>query len=235
MEEIELKPIFELVSIRELSTAEVPFILDYWLNSPPGYLESIGVDPAKLPPRAEFERSLREKCEWPVAKRGVLVIIYRGQAVGFHTLHPIAEGDYGIFHAHLWDESVRDRGIATVSYVKACHIFLNRFGLKRILFKTPIQNKGSIRVKEKLGIRYLHEERVSFGIVKDATLAKVFELTRDECDFLLLQMEHPDLDLSQIQRNLSMSPEQRLIEHQNALDLVLELQTAGKQLREQSQ
>lgn len=44
-----------------------------------------------------------------------------------------------------------------------------------------------------------------------------------------------EIDESQLMRNLSLSPEQRLAEHQSALNLVLELEKAGKKLREQSQ
>ena len=44
-----------------------------------------------------------------------------------------------------------------------------------------------------------------------------------------------DVDLSQLQRNLSLTIEERLIEHQNSLDLVFDLQDAGKMLREKSQ
>jgi len=49
------------------------------------------------------------------------------------------------------------------------------------------------------------------------------------------EFELEELDLSQLMRNLSLSPEQRLLEHQIALDLVIELERAGKKLREQSQ
>jgi hypothetical protein len=44
-----------------------------------------------------------------------------------------------------------------------------------------------------------------------------------------------EIDLSQLQRNLSLTPDQRLREHQDALDLVIELEIAGNKLREQSQ
>jgi hypothetical protein len=57
---------------------------------------------------------------------------------------------------------------------------LQRFDLRRILFKTPVQNVGAIRVKEKLGIRCIGEEVVDFGIIRAGTLAKVFEFTREE-------------------------------------------------------
>ena len=59
---------------------------------------------------------------------------------------------------------------------------MSRFNLSRILFKTPVQNIGAIRVKEKLGIRYIGEEIIGFGIIKEGTKAKVFELTRDEIE-----------------------------------------------------
>ena len=38
-------------------------------------------------------------------------------------------------------------------------------------------------------------------------------------------------DLSLLLSNLRLTPEQRLVRHQSALDLVLELNHAGKQLR----
>lgn len=43
------------------------------------------------------------------------------------------------------------------------------------------------------------------------------------------------IDLSQLERNLKLSPERRLIEHQAALDLCDELASAGRRLYEQPQ
>lgn len=40
------------------------------------------------------------------------------------------------------------------------------------------------------------------------------------------------VDLSQIERNLLLTPQQRIVEHQNALNLVVALEAAGKKLRE---
>jgi hypothetical protein len=47
--------------------------------------------------------------------------------------------------------------------------------------------------------------------------------------------EDLDIDESQLDRNLNLTPERRLIEHQAALDLWHELSRAGQQLHEQSQ
>jgi len=145
------------VSVRDLSEADVPFVLDYWFRSPPGFIESLGADPTKLPSEAQFGESLRQRIRANAgadrSKLNSLAILHEGRFAGFHNLNP---------------------------YPQACRVFLDRFDLERIVFKTPVQNAGAIRVKEKLGYRYLGEERVDFGILRPGTLAKIYELTRDE-------------------------------------------------------
>lgn len=44
-----------------------------------------------------------------------------------------------------------------------------------------------------------------------------------------------DIDTSQLIRNLGLSPEQRALEHQAALETLEELQKLGEKLREKSQ
>ncbi len=41
-----------------------------------------------------------------------------------------------------------------------------------------------------------------------------------------------EVDWSQLERNLTLTPDQRISEHQRALELVLHLEKAGKALRE---
>ncbi len=172
------------ISVRDLSEADIPFVLEYWFRSPQGFIESLGADPTKLPPEAEFADSLRQRVRTNQtrvdSKLNSLAIVHDGQFVGFHNLNPLTEGDFGVFHAHISRPEFRRRGVAECSYPQACRIFLRRFDLKRILFKTPVQNVGAIRVKEKLGIRCIGEELVDFGIIRPGTLAKVYELTREE-------------------------------------------------------
>lgn len=179
----------ELISVRDLSVNDVPLILNYWFHSPAGFIESLGVDMTKLPSEADMEKSLKEKLQanklLPESKLNALAILYNGEAIGFHTINPVTEGDFGIFHAHIWNPSMRRRGVGMHSYPKACQVFMQRFNLERILFRTPVQNLGAIRVKEKLGIHCVGEEIVGFSIIKEGTLAKVFELRNSEMRRLL--------------------------------------------------
>jgi RimJ/RimL family protein N-acetyltransferase len=172
------------VEVRDLAEADIPFVLDYWFRSPPGFVESLGADPARLPSETLMAETLRDKIRATpnpqTSRLNALAILLHGRPVGMHVLNPLTEGDWGIFHAHLWNPLSRGRGIAERSYPLACRLFLDRFGLQRILFKTPAQNLGALRVKEKLGIRYLGEERADFGIIKAGTLVRAYELTREE-------------------------------------------------------
>lgn len=174
----------ELVKVRDLGAADVDMITNYWFHSPAGFIERMGVDLKKMPTEEEMRKALLEKISTNSAlshsKINALVITYDEKPVGFHTLFPFVEGESGVFHAHVSDEKMRGQGLGLVSYVKACRVFIDRFNLHRILFKTPMQNLGAIRVKEKLGIRHIGEEIIEFGVIQDGTKAKVFELTRAE-------------------------------------------------------
>lgn len=176
------------VTVRDLAANDVPRVLDYWFRSPPGAVAAMGADPHKMPTEEALASSLRQKLDDEAVRRSAglpsqlnaLVVCVDGVGVGFHTINPLVPGKDGVFHAHVWDRGLRGRGIGRQSYPLACRVFVERFDLQRVLFKTPVQNVAAIRVKERLGIRCLGDEVIGFGLIKDGTRARVFELTRDE-------------------------------------------------------
>lgn len=178
----------QLLDVRDFAETDVSELLHYWYHSPPELIEAMGIDPRKLLPEDEFGKLMFAECRanrlLTASKLRFLTITYKDEAIGGHAISPLVEGDYGVFHAHIWKPELRGKGIARITYPKACLIFMDRFDLKRILFKTPIQNVAAIRVKEELGIRYIGEEIISFGVIRDGTRAKVFELARPEAERL---------------------------------------------------
>lgn len=172
------------VAIRDPLISDIGMMMDYWFRSPPGFISAMGVDPAKLPPESEMAAGLRARITsnkiLPVSKLPVVTITYEGSPVGIHSINPLVEGDHGIFHAHVMDPAFRGQGLGRQSYALALRCFMERFQLERVLFKTPRQNTASLRVKEKLGVREIGEETIGFGVVREGTVARVFELRRDE-------------------------------------------------------
>lgn len=177
------------ISVRDITRSDVDRVMDYLYRSPNGFIESIAIDPKKLAPESENRtlllQRIREIEMGNCSQSQSLIILKDGVPVGHHSVNQITAGESAIFHAHIWRPEHRRLGIGTHSYPLACSVFMKRFALKRILFKTPIQNRGAIELKRRLGIREIGQENISFGLVRDNTPALVFELTRDESDLLV--------------------------------------------------
>lgn len=112
------------VSVRDLQPEDIPMVLDYWFRSPPGYLESRGVDLNKMPIEDSLKEMLEGKCRGMGPKTAV-TILYKNVPIGIHTLTPLVENEYGVFHAHIIRPEFRGRGIAAKSYPLACKGFSN--------------------------------------------------------------------------------------------------------------
>jgi RimJ/RimL family protein N-acetyltransferase len=173
------------LALRDLTEPDIPLLLHYWYGSGTAYFEAMGVDVAKMPSRETFEQTLRDKIRASATPEGpglnAVIITYEGRPIGFHTVNPVVPGESGVFHAHLIVPEMRRQGIGEHTYRMATKLFMDRFDLQKIVFKTPAQNAGPNRVKEKLGIRCLGEETVSgFNILRDGLRVRVWELTREE-------------------------------------------------------
>ena len=171
------------VRVEDPRPGDAQAILDYWYRSPPAFLEGMGVDLDRLPAPEQLEARIEAKirgAEGGTPPSDLLMIRCDASTIGFHIINEMVPGDGAIFHGHIFDPAFRRRGVAMTSYPLACRVFLDRFDLRRMWFKTPAQNLGAIRVKEKLGIRRVGEERVDFGVIRAGTRAVCFEWTREE-------------------------------------------------------
>jgi RimJ/RimL family protein N-acetyltransferase len=170
------------IQLRNFSEEDIPLLIDYWLRSPEGFIESLGVDLGKLKPEEEMRAVQLERCKkWAESPEecNVLAILYKGQTIGVHGISDPKSGENGVFHAHIWLPEFRRRGIGSISYVKAMKFFADRFQLKEILFKTPEHNPGPNGLKEKLGLNPIgkdstvHEE---IGIMKPGLTCLLYSI-----------------------------------------------------------
>lgn len=165
------------LSLRSFSIEDVEHVLNDWYRADPKYLEALNVDPKRMLPEDEHKKFLLEEASKNESISTYLTVLYKGKAVGIHLINQIKPKESGVFHAHLWADEFRGLGISTITYPMACKIFFERLGLKKIIFRTPVNNSGAIRIKEKLGMRFLSEEILNgAGIIKDGTQVRIFEL-----------------------------------------------------------
>jgi len=175
------------VLFRSLMPEDVEKIVGYWLGSPPSFIESMGIDPTKLPDAAKMRSSLLLKAATNLEKGDQfatqLIILYHGQAVGLHGLSHIEEG-CGVFHAHIWDSKHRGQGLGTYTYPRACRIFLDRFQLQKIRFESPCMNPAIHAIKSKLNLSPISEAVMDQSQMIEGTTAKVYEINRNDLDRL---------------------------------------------------
>ena len=64
------------LSVREMTGSETDLIIDYFLNATPEYLETLGVDPSRLPPAQPWRDRFRQQCEQPIEQRATVLVIW---------------------------------------------------------------------------------------------------------------------------------------------------------------
>lgn len=174
------------VQMRDMTKDDIPHILDYWFNSPPSFIDGMGIDLQKLPERSDLggilAKQIDNNSKLESTKLSTLVGLLDGVPKGHCLLHPIVENDHGYFHAHIWTPEERNQGRGLLAYTLACKEFVKRFNLKKIVTKIPTQNISAIRINEKLGIPYIGEVELNQGLVKKGTIAKHYEWSRAEIE-----------------------------------------------------
>jgi hypothetical protein len=93
--------------VREMTLDEVGLVVDYFHNSTPEHLETLGVDPTRLPTRRDWRASYAAEYGKPVEERSTLLVIWEldGVAVGFSTADKIVYGEQAHMHLHIIDPS----------------------------------------------------------------------------------------------------------------------------------
>lgn len=161
------------VEVGDLEPGDVEHIVRYWYDSPPDYLQSIGVARERLPSRRKMQEALALKLARRETAPTILIIRLGGEGVGVHELTHIEPAVSAVMHAHIWHEEDRRRGIGVVSYVRAMERFFAAHRFERIVFETPRANQGANRLKQKLGI-----EPVGDGTIYLPIMTRPMETTR---------------------------------------------------------
>ena len=175
--------------LRDFNLTDLDAYLNYFYHSPKGFLASIAVDFDKFPTESFMRTRMTDIChKFPNtegSRNPALSLIYDRRPVGLHPLNELTPGDSGGLHAHIFQPEMRKQGLASLTLVPASKLFIERFRLKRLLYKIPIQNTGALRMVEKLEIREIGKEVLNSGIVIAGTRVRVFELQSSEVDLLL--------------------------------------------------
>jgi ribosomal protein S18 acetylase RimI-like enzyme len=101
------------LTVREMTLAETDLIIEYFHSSTPEHLETLGVDPTRLPNRESWRERLKQAYARPIEQRAEFSVIWLSdnRPVGFSSSDKIAYGEQANMHLHVIDPEQRRQGI----------------------------------------------------------------------------------------------------------------------------
>src|ERR1700735_5151981 len=145
------------LTAREMTVAEVDLIVSYFHNSTPEHLETLGVDPARLPTPEAWRDHYRRQYTLPINQRATLLTIWLSgdQPIGFSASDKIVYGDRAHMHLHIVNPDNRCSGVGVACVRKSADIYFERLKLKSLFCEPNAFNVAPNRTLQKAGFKYV--------------------------------------------------------------------------------
>jgi RimJ/RimL family protein N-acetyltransferase len=145
------------LTAREMTIAETDLVIDYFHNSTPEYLETLGVDPSRMPSRDSWRERLAHEFARPDEQRAAIVVIWLSddRPIGFSSSDKISYGEQANMHLHVTDPERRNRGVGAECVRRTVDIYFERLKLKRLFCEPNAFNVAPNRALQKAGFKYL--------------------------------------------------------------------------------
>lgn len=143
--------------IREMALTEVDLIIDYFHGSTSEHLETLGVDPTRLPTRQGWRERYAREYGKPVQDRSTLLVIWEldGLAIGFSTSDKIVYGEQANMHLHVVDPQRRRSGIGSACVRETVEFYFTTLELKRLFCEPNAFNVAPNRTLQSVGFKYV--------------------------------------------------------------------------------
>jgi RimJ/RimL family protein N-acetyltransferase len=173
------------LSIREMLLKDIPYLADYWTQSPHEYLISMGVDITKLPSRESFITMLEDQFHKPIEQKRsyCLIWLYEDQPVGHSNTNPTYYGREANMHLHIWENDYRKKGFGGIFLQMTIPLFFTNLKLKKLICEPYALNPAPHRALQKLGFELEKEYTTIPGSINFEQPVKRWILLRKYCIF----------------------------------------------------
>jgi RimJ/RimL family protein N-acetyltransferase len=147
--------------------AEYELMIDYFLAAEEPFLRGMGVEPSRLPSRAEWIDHVMLDHVRPDAQkvRAYLAWVHEGRIVGHSSISHIKVGAEAFIHLHLWDGALRRNGLGTWYFSRSAWEFARAFRLQRLYSEPYAENPAPNRALLKSGFRFIKRHRTVPGSI----------------------------------------------------------------------
>lgn len=150
-------PAGELI-VRRYQTGDIAPHSGYIFDSPVDFLESIGFDTATRPNRKEWEAGTLERVSKSQSEPPTIIVgELHGRAIGmvFLDKRDLAIEPTPKLHFHIFDSSLRGKGIGPILFMAALQSLSQFHGYKRFLIEPKASNAPMNALMRKLGFKHL--------------------------------------------------------------------------------
>ena len=139
-----------VAGLRDLTSADVPTILTYWLSSSEEYLALMGVDRRLLGSEEDISMRLTSAIRTgdPSQRSLALAITLDERLVGYTLLNRYAE-DVNYSHWHITVPNLRAKGISTALYPYRIKAYFDIAPISQLIHQTRTTNIGVNRMLDK--------------------------------------------------------------------------------------
>lgn len=170
------------LSVRPLEAGDIEQIIHYWLQSPPAYLQGMGVDLAKMPAKEEWQTMLTHQLSLPLREKQTYCLIWQldGKPVGHSNINKISFGKEAYMHLHIWQPAVRKMGLGTSFIKMGLPLFFEAYELERLYCEPYALNAAPNKTLAKAGFRLLKEYTTIPGAINFEQPVCLWEIKRSE-------------------------------------------------------
>ncbi|WP_407157081.1 GNAT family N-acetyltransferase [Bradyrhizobium sp. STM 3557] len=145
------------LDVREMMLDETDIVIDYFHSSTPEHLETMGVDPTRMPGRSIWSSRFKELYAQPISERPNFVVIWRldDKPIGFSSCDKIVFGSRANMHLHVVVPELRQRGIGVECVRRTVEIYFRTFALKQLFCEPNAYNVAPNRTLQKAGFKYV--------------------------------------------------------------------------------
>lgn len=169
-----------VLSVREMQASDIPHIIRYWLESSPEYMQSLGVDMAKMPAKSDWEQILSAQLtqDYPAKTSYCMIWEADGKPVGHSNVNKIVYGESAYMHLHLWPSDTRRRGWGLRLVQMTLPYFFERLHLKTLYCEPYAHNPAPNKTLAKAGFTFVKTHRTTPGLLNFEQEANLWKTER---------------------------------------------------------
>ena len=142
---------------REMTLEEAAIIIDYFHGASHDFLKSLGVAPAKLPYRDDWEAFYRAEYQRPIQKRRAILVLWEldGEPIGFSTADKIIFGQEAYMHLHILHPERRRSGYGERFVRETAKIYFDILKIHALYCEPYALNEAPNKTLQKAGFKYI--------------------------------------------------------------------------------